>query len=67
MSAEQAERARLCTLDMLNNLRPNFVALVDANEDISGFRLICLGYQKHSRLLIIVDGVGIYSGTASRL
>ena len=93
MSAEQAEWARSCTLDMLNKLRPNVVALVDAN-DFSDFRLKSAlgrydgnvypaileaskkdplnasepgpGYEKHLRRLF-VDGVGIYSGTASRL
>ena len=93
MNADQADWARSCTLDMLNKLRPNVVALADAN-DFSDFRLKSAlgrydgnvypaileaskkdplnatepgpGYEKHLKRLI-VGGVGVYSGTASRL
>lgn len=93
MTSEQADWARKCTLDMLNKIRPNAVALVDAN-DFSDFRLKSAlgrydgnvypavleaskkdplnatepgpGYEEHLKRLI-VGGVGVYSGTASRL
>ena len=93
LSGDQADWARSCTLDMMSKLRPNVVALVDAN-DFSDFRLKSAlgrydgnvypaileaskkdplnatepgpGYEKHLKNLI-VGGVGVYSGTASRL
>jgi len=93
LNADQAVWARACTLVMLDKIRPNVVALVDAS-DISDFRLkSALGkydgnvypaileackkdplnatepgprYEKHLKRLI-VDGVGVYTGTASRL
>ena len=93
LNAEQAAWTRACTLIMLDRIRPNAVALVDAN-DISDFRLKSAlgrydgnvypaileaskkdplnatepgpGYEKHLKRLI-VDGVGVYTGTTSRL
>lgn len=93
LSSEQASWVRSCTLDMMEKIRPNAVALVDAN-DFSDFRLKSAlgrydghvypailetskrdplnatepgpGYHQHLKRLI-VDGVGVYTGTSSRL
>lgn len=93
LSAEQVKWVRSCVLTMLDKVRPNAVALVDAN-DFSDFRLKSAlgrfdgnvyeailesskkdplnatepgpGYEEHLKRLI-VDGVGAYSGTVSRL
>jgi len=93
ISAEQVKWVRLSVLTMLDKIRPNAVALVDAN-DFSDFRLKSAlgrfdgnvyeailesskkdplnetepgpGYEEHLKRLI-VDGVGAYSGTISRL
>mmetsp|Transcript_19108 Transcript_19108/g.29004 ORF Transcript_19108/g.29004 Transcript_19108/m.29004 type:complete len:795 (-) Transcript_19108:108-2492(-) len=93
MTGEQIDMVRECTLDMMKKIRPNAVALVDAN-DFSDFRLKSVlgrydgnvypalletskkdplnatepgpGYEQHLKRLI-VDGVGKYTGTASRL
>ena len=93
LTSEQVDMVRECTLDMMKKIRPNAVALVDAN-DFSDFRLKSVlgrydgnvypalletskkdplnatepgpGYENHLRRLI-VDGVGAYTGTASRL
>jgi acyl-CoA oxidase len=93
LSAEHARWVRSNVLLLLDTIRPNAVALVDA-RDFSDFRLKSalgrfdgdvypaimeaarrdplnhsepgLGYKDHLKRLI-VDGVGVYSGTASRL
>jgi acyl-CoA oxidase len=93
LNADQAAWTRACTLAMLDRIRPNAVALVDAN-DFTDFKLKSAlgkydgnvypaileaskkdplnttepgpGYEKHLKRLI-VDGVGVYTGTASRL
>jgi acyl-CoA oxidase len=93
LSAQQSRWVRSNVLDLLDIVRPNAVALVDA-RDFSDFRLKSalgrfdgdvypaimeaarkdplnqsepgLGYKEHLKRLI-VDGVGKYSGTASRL
>jgi acyl-CoA oxidase len=93
LNAGQVAWARACSLDMMDRIRPNAVALVDAN-DLSDFRLKSAlgrydgnvyqaileaskkdplnatepgpGYEKHLKRLI-VDGAGVYSGSASRL
>jgi len=93
LNSGQAAWVRACTLVMLDRIRPNAVALVDAN-DFSDFKLKSAlgrydgnvypaileaskkdplnatepgpGYEKHLKRLI-VDGVGVYTGTASRL
>jgi acyl-CoA oxidase len=93
LNADQAAWVRVCTLDMMDRIRPNAVALVDAN-DFSDFKLKSAlgrfdgnvypaileaskkdplnatepgpGYEEHLKRLI-VDGAGVYSGTASRL
>jgi len=92
-SAQQMQWAHVSILVMLDKVRPNAVALVDAN-DFSDFRLKSAlgrfdgnvyeaimesakkdplnstepgpGYEEHLKRLI-VDGVGVYTGTASRL
>ena len=89
----QANMVRQCVLQLLDVVRPNAVALVDA-WDFSDFRLRSAlgrydgnvypailesskkdslnatepgpGYDPHLRRLI-VDGVGVYTGTASCL
>lgn len=93
MNAQQVTWIRSCIMDMLDKIRPNAVALVDAN-DFSDFKLKSAlgrydgnvypaiveaskkdplnatepgpGYEQHLKRLI-VDGVGVYSGTLSRL
>ncbi len=93
LSAQHIKWVRSCVLTMLDKIRPNAVALVDAN-DFSDFRLKSAlgrfdgnvyeailesskkdplngtepgpGYEEHLKRLI-VDGVGAYSGTLSRL
>jgi acyl-CoA oxidase len=93
LSAQQADWVRASVLLMLNVVRPNAVALVDA-RDFSDFRLKSAlgrydgnvypaimeaarrdplnqtergpGYEEHLKRLI-VGGVGVYTGTASRL
>eukprot|EP00553_Chaetoceros_curvisetus_P012295 CAMPEP_0204638480 /NCGR_PEP_ID=MMETSP0717-20131115/39610_1 /ASSEMBLY_ACC=CAM_ASM_000666 /TAXON_ID=230516 /ORGANISM="Chaetoceros curvisetus" /LENGTH=397 /DNA_ID=CAMNT_0051658269 /DNA_START=34 /DNA_END=1227 /DNA_ORIENTATION=- len=93
MSGDQADIVRECIPDMLEKIRPNAVALVDAN-DFSDFRLKSVlgrydgnvypalletskkdplnatepgpGYEQHLKRLI-TGGVGVYTGTASRL
>ena len=92
-STQQMQWAHVSILVMLDKVRPNAVALVDAN-DFSDFRLKSAlgrfdgnvyeaimesakkdplnstepgpGYEEHLKRLI-VDGVGVYTGTASRL
>ena len=93
LSAKQAAWVRSGVLKMLDTIRPNAVALVDA-RDISDFRLKSAlgrydgnvypaimagaeksslnqsdpgpGYEEHLKKLI-VGGVGVFSGTQSRL
>lgn len=93
LSAKQAAWVRSSVLVLLDRVRPNAVALVDA-RDFSDFRLKSAlgrydgdvypaimeaakrdplnqsepgpGYEEHLKRLI-VDGVGVYTGTASRL
>jgi acyl-CoA oxidase len=93
LSAKQADWVRSSVLHLLNVVRPNAVALVDA-RDFSDFRLKSAlgrydgdvypaileaarrdplnqtepgpGYEEHLKRLI-VGGVGVYTGTASRL
>ena len=93
MNAEQCQWVRSGVLTMLKKVRPNIVALVDAN-DFSDFRLKSTlgrkdgnvypaiveaskkdplnvsepgpGYEEHLKRLY-VDGVGVFTGTASRL
>lgn len=93
LSAQQSRWVRATVLHLLDVIRPNAVALVDA-RDFSDFRLKSAlgrydgdvypaimeaarrdplnqsepgpGYEEHLKRLI-VDGVGRYSGTASRL
>jgi acyl-CoA oxidase len=93
MNAHQVSWIRSCIMDVLEKIRPNAVALVDAN-DFSDFKLKSAlgrydgnvypaiveaskkdplnatepgpGYEKHLKRLI-VNGVGVYSGTVSRL
>jgi acyl-CoA oxidase len=93
VSAEQASWVRSSVLVLLDAIRPNAVALVDA-RDFSDFRLKSAlgrydgdvypaimdaarrdplnqsepgpGYEEHLKRLI-VGGVGVYTGTASRL
>lgn len=93
LSAQQSQWVRTNVLDLLDVIRPNAVALVDA-RDFSDFRLKSAlgrydgnvypaimeaarkdplnqsepgpGYEEHLKRLI-VDGVGKYTGTASRL
>jgi len=93
LSAEQIKWIRSCVLTMLDKIRPNAVALVDANDfpdfllqstlgryDGNVYEAILEeskkdplnvtepgpGYTQNLKRLI-VDGVGVYSGTASRL
>ena len=91
--AKQIQWVRTCVLTMLDKIRPECVALVDAN-DFPDFRLKSVlgrydgnvyeailesskkdplndtepgpGYEEHLKRLI-VDGVGVYAGTSSRL
>jgi len=93
LSARQVGWVRSCVLALLDAIRPNAVALVDA-RDFSDFRLRSTlgrydgdvypaimeaarrdplnqtepgpGYEEHLKRLI-VDGVGVYTGTSSRL
>ena len=92
-SAKQIQWVRTCVLTMLDKVRTECVALVDAN-DFPDFRLKSAlgrydgnvyeailessikdplnctepgpGYEEHLKRLI-VDGVGVYAGTSSRL
>ena len=93
MNRQQADIIRSCVIKMLDKVRPNAVALVDA-WDFSDFSLRSAlgrydghvyyatiesskkgtlnvsepgpGYEEHLKRLF-VDGIGVYTGTASRL